>query len=82
MRTTVTLDPDVETLVKQAMREQGIGFKQVINQAVRNGLAKRPVPVPDFRQHTLHLGRPRVDLTKALALADDLDDRDHGYKSQ
>jgi hypothetical protein len=27
----------------------------------------------------MHLGRPLVDLTKALALADELYDQDHGY---
>lgn len=78
MRTTVTLDPDVEILVKQAMREQGLSFKQALNQAVREGLRARPSNARPFRQRTMHLGRPRVDLTKALALADQLDDRDRG----
>lgn len=82
MRTTITLEPDVEALVKQAMRERGVSFKQAINQAVRDGLVAHPGPVARFRQRTLHLGQPKVELTKALALADALDDRDHGYTPQ
>ena len=75
MRTTVTLDPDVEVLLKQAMRERGIPFKQALNEAVRTGLARRDNAVEPFRQRTFQLGRPRVDLTKALALAGELDDQ-------
>jgi hypothetical protein len=39
MRTTVTLDPDVERLVKDAMRERGLSFKQALNEALRRDLA-------------------------------------------
>ncbi len=75
MRTTVTLDPDVAVLLKQAMRERGLPFKQALNEAVRIGLARRDSAVEPFRQRTFQLGRPRVDLTKALALAGELDDQ-------
>lgn len=75
MRTTVTLDPDVEALLKQAMRERGLPFKQVLNHALRAGLARRDGTVEPFRQRSFRLGRPRVDLTKALALAGELDDQ-------
>ncbi len=82
MRTTVTLDPDVEALIRQVVRERNIGFKQAVNQAVRDGLAKPPMPIPEFRQRIAHLGRAHVDLTKALVLADELDDLDHGYRTR
>lgn len=78
MRTTITLEPDVETLLKQAMRERGLTFKDAVNEAVRLGLTAHPEKVQPFKQHAFHLGRPRVDLTKALALADELDDLEHG----
>jgi hypothetical protein len=39
MRTTVTIDPDVEALLRQAMQESGQSFKTTLNQAVRRGLA-------------------------------------------
>ncbi|MFB9066764.1 CopG family transcriptional regulator [Pseudofulvimonas gallinarii] len=76
MRTTITLDPDVEALLKQAMREQGRPFKQVLNDAVRSALATPASPPPPFRQQVFSMGRPRTDLTKALALAGELDDQD------
>lgn len=37
-RTTVTLDPDVQALLKQAMRSRDTSFKQALNDAVRAGL--------------------------------------------
>ena len=79
MRTTITLEPDVEILLKRAMRERGITFKDAVNGAVRAGLTKPAENIPPFKQRTMHLGRPLVDLTKALALADELYDQDHGY---
>lgn len=76
MRTTVTLDPDVEALVRQAMRERGLSFKQALNQAVRAGVANvSGAKIEPFRQRSFSLGRPRVDLTKALSLAGELDDQ-------
>jgi hypothetical protein len=76
MRTTVTLDPDVETLLRRAMRESGAPFKQVLNDAVREGLrsSKTQAKHKPFRQRTFDMGKPLVDLTKALALADELGD--------
>jgi hypothetical protein len=77
MRTTVTLDPDVEKLLKRVMRESGAPFKQVLNNAVRSGLRgamERKVAEKPFRQRTFNMGKPLVDLTKALALADQLGD--------
>lgn len=79
MRTTITLEPDVVALLKQAMREHGLTFKDAVNQAVRDGLTKRPGKVPPFKQRAFHMGAPLVDLTKALALADELDDIAHGW---
>jgi len=38
MRTTVTLDPDVEALIREVMRERQISFKEALNQAVRVGI--------------------------------------------
>lgn len=38
MRTTVTLDADVELLIRRAMERGRKSFKQVLNEAVRRGL--------------------------------------------
>ncbi len=68
MRTTVTLEPDVEMLVNTAMREKGISFKQAINQAIRAGLSPRKPA--GFRQRTFAMGfRPEINYDKALEMA-------------
>jgi hypothetical protein len=76
MRTTVTLDPDVERQLRSEVRRSGEPFKQVLNNAIRAGLkASKPRPEP-YRALTFDMGAPRVDLTKALALAADLEDEE------
>jgi hypothetical protein len=76
MRTTVTLDPDVQRLLKDAEHRSGRPFKQVLNDAVRNGLARTGAKTVPFKQPVFSLGRAKVDLTKATALAADLEDQD------
>ncbi|MSQ19730.1 MAG: antitoxin [Betaproteobacteria bacterium] len=83
MRTTVTIDPDVEALVRKAMRDRGEPFKQVLNAAIRDGLAsRRRGAVKPFKQPTLDMGKPLVDLTKALSLAAELEDAEFIAKLQ
>lgn len=84
MRTTVTLDPDVERLLRTTMRERGISFKEAVNEAVRNGATpKRSTTATDFP--TFGMGEPLVDVTHALRLAGELEDtqraRDHAEGS-
>jgi hypothetical protein len=73
MRTTVTLDPDTEALIKRAMRERGISFKQAVNDAIRSGLTDARA-AEEYTFPTYDLGEPKVDLTKALQLAGELED--------
>ncbi|MGH9172466.1 MAG: antitoxin [Acidimicrobiales bacterium] len=74
MRTTVTLDPDTEQLVRRRMRERGLSFKDAVNGAIRAGLA--PLPAAPFRTPTADLGIPVVNLDRALLLAGDLEDEE------
>jgi len=37
MRTTVTLDPDVEQIVRERMSAKGVSFKRALNDAIRDG---------------------------------------------
>jgi len=77
MRTTVSLDPDVEQLLKTAMRERGTSSKQTLNQAVRDGLAgKRQPRRKKFVQQTFPMGVPNTNFRweKALAIADAMED--------
>jgi hypothetical protein len=77
MRTTVTLDPDVEAKLRVAMRERDVSFKVALNEAVRAGLAgEAPVSRP-FRVHSAPLGlRPGIDIDKALTLAGEMEDEE------
>ena len=73
VRTTITLEPDVDALVKRLMRERGIGFKDAVNHAIRAGLA--PGERTPFRSPTFRLGfDPSVRWDKALRLAAGLED--------
>jgi hypothetical protein len=76
MRTTVTLDPDVEALLRKEVRKGGKPFKQVLNNAIRAGLRNMKQPAQPFRPLTFDLGKPTVDLTKALSLAEQLEDEE------
>jgi hypothetical protein len=71
----VTLDSDVEALLRKRMRERGISFKQALNEAVRRGLGGAAVP-RHFRTPTAKLGVPAVNLDRALQLAGELEDEE------
>lgn len=71
MRTTVTLDPDVEQLIRERMAAEGVSFRRALNDAIRAGGRRRSDP---FRTRTFDMGEPMVSLDKALALAGDLED--------
>jgi hypothetical protein len=75
MRTTVTLDPDVEAKLRAVMRERGVSFKVAINDSVRAGLPSGSEPGKRFRVRPAPLGvRPGINLDKALALAGEIED--------
>lgn len=58
MRTTVTLDPDVQQLIQAAMQRSRQSFKETLNQALCKGLADMvpPVDEPPFRVDARPLG--------------------------
>ncbi|MGO9319593.1 MAG: antitoxin [Solirubrobacteraceae bacterium] len=75
MRTTVTLDPDVEAKLRAVMRERGVSFKAALNESVRAGLAAGSHPSKRFRVHARPMSvRPGVNLDKALTLAGEMED--------
>lgn len=73
MRTTVTLDPDTEQLIRKRMRERGMTFKEAVNDAIRAGAGETTTP---FRTQTASLGESSVNLDRALQVAADLEDDD------
>ncbi len=78
MRTTVTLDPDVERLIRSAMRERGASFKEALNQAVRDGLlAKKRPRARKFVQQSFDMGAVQnFRWDKALAVAEAMEDEE------
>ncbi|TAM88077.1 MAG: antitoxin [Jatrophihabitans sp.] len=74
MRTTVTLDADTESLVRQLMARRGVSFKQALNDAIRAGAAGPARP--RRRTRTVHMGAPVADLDRALRLAAELEDEE------
>jgi hypothetical protein len=75
MRTTVTLDPDVQALIEAYMREHGVPFKEAINSAIRAGL--KPSATERFRQPAFDMGsNPDISFDKALQLAALLEDEE------
>ena len=79
MRTTITLDPDVETFIAAVMRERNVSFKEAVNDAIRAGLARPSGKV--FRQRTFAAGfRPDINYDKALHLAAVVEDQELLHK--
>lgn len=78
MRTTVTIDPDVEALLNRAMKQRGVSFKEALNTALRAGLMREdsrrvaPRPLPTFDMQL----RPAINLDKALSLSTELEDEE------
>ena len=77
MRTTLTLDPDVARLLAEEAHRQRKPFKQVVNEAIRKGLA----PSPEARsQGTFRVQpykttlRPGIDVASLDKLVDELED--------
>jgi hypothetical protein len=75
VRTTITLTPEAEALVKKAMAERKMSFKQVVNEAIVRGLVADRRPY-EFHLKTHKMGQPRINLDKATQIAGELDTQD------
>lgn len=82
MRTTVTLEPDVERLIRDAIKRGDRSFKEVLNEAVRTGLGgKEPRRAKKFVQKTFRMGEAQgFRWDKALAAADAIEDEEINRK--
>ena len=79
MRTTITLDSDVEELLNEFMNRRGLSFKESVNCLLRAALLPEG-PRPDYSFPTYNLGEPSVPLEPALQLAGDLEDEEIARK--
>jgi len=75
MRTTLRIDDDLFRELKKRASREGRTLSEVINLAVRQSLQTEKRPRRLFRQKTRDLGRPSFDVTKANAVAADLEDQ-------
>lgn len=77
MRTTLTLDADVVQLIEEEVHRARRPFKQVVNDALRRGLAPKASPrrtaTYRVRPHVAKL-LPGLDRGRLNALADELED--------
>ena len=77
MRTTLTLEPDVASLLEEIRKRRGTTFKQVVNDALRMGLRQMEQGAAgkrSYRTRAVSLGRPRLpdvdDVAEVLALTE------------
>jgi hypothetical protein len=77
MRTTVTIDPDTEHLLREHAARTGNSFKAVLNQAIRSALG-RQTSGQDFRVEPLFAAPFPADIAvrSMNRLADELDDEE------
>lgn len=77
MRTTLTLEPDVARLIDEAAHQQRKPVKQIVNEALRRGLATQAGPLArkPFRvkPHKTTL-RGGIDVASFNSLVDELED--------
>lgn len=76
MRTTVTLDADVEQLLQDQMQRRRLSFKEALNQAIRTGLSNTPAGVEEtpFVVRARRLGlRAGLDAGRLNQMADELE---------
>ena len=77
MRTTLTLDDDVARLLERVRRKRGGSLKELVNRALREGLARLEEPRAARKRHVtkaVSLGRCLLDnvddVSEVLAAAD------------
>ncbi len=81
MRTTLRIDDDLLRELKERAAAAKISLAQLVNEVIRRGLhASEPERGEPIRQPTFAMGPARVDLTKALSIADTLEDEEVSRK--
>ena len=76
MRTTLTIDPDVEQLLQREMRRTDRSMKAVVNDALRVGLGIRgkPLQAPPYEVEPHAFGfKPGIDTDRLNQLVDELE---------
>lgn len=84
MRTTLTLQDDLARKLREKAHREGVSFKEVANNAIREGLSRMDRPKKNkkpYKCKSYSLGYPpRADLDHALELADGLESEEIARK--
>lgn len=74
-RTTITLTPEADALIRKAMRERGLSFRDAVNDAVVRGLSSTTERTARYELPAFDL-KTRVPLDDITALLGQLDDEE------
>jgi plasmid stability protein len=83
VRTTLTLDKDLDAALREEARRSGRPLERVVNEVLRAGLqARGSPPARRYRLTPVALGGvlPGIDLSRALQVADALEDEAIAHK--
>lgn len=83
MRTTLTIEPDVEQLIQREMRRTERSMKAVVNDALRLGLGMRGKPPrpPRFKVEPHAFGfKAGIDTDRLNQLVDELEAEEHARR--
>ena len=79
MRSTVRIDDDLMAELKEWAHRENVSQTRLLNRLLREGMKalreKRSCKTP-YKETTIAMGAPRIDLDKALALAAELEDEE------
>lgn len=76
-RATIALDPDVAEQLEALARQRHTSFEAALNDALRDGLALRRGNLSPYRVVSRPMGlRPGIDLTRAMRLAESIEDEE------
>lgn len=84
MRTTLTIDDDLAGILKRRARELDKPFKELVNTALRKGLAEHPAAqasVVKVRPHDFGTPRAGLDFGRLNQLVDELEVEDYLNKA-
>lgn len=73
MRTTVTLDPDVEKLLKEESHRLNQSFKKVLNETIRKSLRPVSLKKPEILPGKPLGLAPGIDYRRLNQIAEDFD---------
>lgn len=74
MRTTVTIDPDTEALLREEVRRSGLSFKEVLNRSIRQSLLRPDLAAVPSEPLFKHPFPSELQAANFNHLADVLDD--------